>query len=227
MNGNGYIKLYRSILDWEWFGDSKTLSVFVFCLLSANHAQKKWRGIVIEAGQFVTSLQSIHEATHLTQRSIRTALKNLKTTGELTIKTTNKYTLVTVANWALYQSGDGETTSKTTSKTTNERQSNDNQTTTNKNVKNVRSNIYAQNFDLFYQNYPKKVAKQAALKSWQKLKPDDDLMAQIMRGLERWKQSTDWLKDNGQYIPYPATWLNGRRWEDEIQGEVRPKNYVN
>jgi hypothetical protein len=163
----------------------------------------------------------------LSEQQVRTALTKLKSTGEITSIATNKYTLVTIENWASYQSPDNLATSKTTSDSTNEQPTDNQQITTNKNVKNVRSNIYAQNFDLFYQNYPKKVAKQAALKSWQKLKPDDDLMAKIMRGLERWKQSTDWLKDNGQYIPYPASWLNGRRWEDEIDGEVRPKNYVN
>ena len=75
-------------------------------------------------------------------------------------------------------------------------------------------------------NIQKKRAKQSALKAWEKLKPDDDLFTKIMQGLVRWKQSPDWLKDDGQFIPYPATWLNGRRWEDEIE-EEKPKRYVN
>ena len=206
----GYIKLYRSILDWEWFGDSKTLSVFVFCLLSANHAQKKWRGIIIEAGQFVTSLQSIHEATHLTQRSIRTALNNLKTTGELTIKTTNKYTLVTVANWALYQSGDDETTSKTTSKTTNERQSNDNQTTTNKNDKNDKKNIYG---------------------SFSNVTLTDDELQKLKERFSDWQKKIDdlsaYIASRGKrYASHYATILTWAR-RDEPSEEVKKKKYVN
>ena len=224
---NGFIKLYRSLMDWEWYQDANVMRVFLHLLLDANHKAKRWQGRVIEPGQTVTSRQKIAEGLGLSEQQVRTALTKLKSTGEITSIATNKYTLVTIENWASYQSPDDLATSKTTSDSTNEQPTDNQQITTNKNVKNVRSNIYAQNFDLFYQNYPKKVAKQAALKSWQKLKPDDDLMAKIMRGLERWKQSTDWLKDNGQYIPYPASWLNGRRWEDEIDGEVRPKNYVN
>jgi len=214
-------------MDWEWYQDANVMRVFLHLLLDANHKAKRWQGRVIEPGQTVTSRQKIAEGLGLSEQQVRTALTKLKSTGEITSIATNIYTLVTIENWASYQSPDDLATSKTTSDSTNEQPTDNQQITTNKNVKNVRSNIYAQNFDLFYQNYPKKVAKQAALKSWQKLKPDDDLMAKIMRGLERWKQSTDWLKDNGQYIPYPASWLNGRRWEDEIDGEVRPKNYVN
>jgi hypothetical protein len=65
------------------------------------------------------------------------------------------------------------------------------------------------------------------MKAWMKLKPDEELFEKIMTGLSRWAKSTDWLRDDGQFIPYPATWLNGRRWEDEVTGEVKPKKYVN
>ena len=77
--------------------------------------------------------------------------------------------------------------------------------------------IYAQTFDQFYAKYPKKKARQAAVKAWQKLKPDDDLFRQIMSGLDNHIKSEDWAKDEGKFIPYPATWINGRRWEDELK----------
>lgn len=70
-------------------------------------------------------------------------------------------------------------------------------------------------FERFWSAYPKKTAKQNALKVWVKLKPDDELIQHILSSLEQQKRSVQWTKDNGQYIPYPATWLNGRRWEDE------------
>ena len=76
--------------------------------------------------------------------------------------------------------------------------------------------IYAQ-FDKFYSLYPKKHGKQNALKSWEKLKPDDSLCQEIMTALSQQKKSEQWTKDNGKFVPYPATWLNGRRWEDEIE----------
>ena len=71
-------------------------------------------------------------------------------------------------------------------------------------------------FDFFWKEYPKKVAKQDAVKAWKKLKPDDDLVVKVLEGLSRWKESDEWKRNNGQYIPHPATWINGKRWEDEV-----------
>lgn len=70
-------------------------------------------------------------------------------------------------------------------------------------------------FDRFWAAYPKKKGKEAARRAWRKLKPDITLCRVMAEALERQKQSRDWRKEGGAYIPYPATWLNGRRWEDE------------
>lgn len=70
-------------------------------------------------------------------------------------------------------------------------------------------------FERFWKAYPKKKAKGDALKAFSKLKADDQLLEIILSALGRQKQSKDWLKEEGKYIPYPATWLSGRRWEDE------------
>lgn len=67
----------------------------------------------------------------------------------------------------------------------------------------------------FWEQYPKKVAKHAALKAWNKLKPSGQMLDDIMSGLGRQKASRDWQKDGGQFIPHPASWLNDRRWDDE------------
>lgn len=77
-------------------------------------------------------------------------------------------------------------------------------------------------FEKFWQAYPKKTAKQAALKAWAKLSPDKELLGTILAAVERDKQSDQWQRDGKQYIPYPATWLNGRRWEDEPDGPDGP-----
>jgi hypothetical protein len=53
------------------------------------------------------------------------------------------------------------------------------------------------------------------MKAFVKLKADDELFASIIAGLERAKESEQWIKDDGKFIPYAATWLNKRRWEDE------------
>lgn len=76
-------------------------------------------------------------------------------------------------------------------------------------------------FPKFWGLYPRKVGKADAQKAWKKLKVTDELYGLITSGLARQVVSTDWTKDKGQYIPHPSTWLNGRRWEDEV---VTPSN---
>jgi predicted phage replisome organizer len=97
--------------------------------------------------------------------------------------------------------------------------------------KNKNKNIYMlkNGFNLFWERYPKKLAKRDAEKAFAKINPDEKLFNLILEKLELYKQSEAWLKDGGQFIPYPATWLNGRRWEDEITPAIQGKKarYVN
>jgi len=78
-----------------------------------------------------------------------------------------------------------------------------------------KSHLQEQRFDEFWAQYPKKRSKGQAERAWVKIAPDDALFAQIIEGLERAKRSRDWIKEGGRYIPYPATWLNAKGWEDE------------
>lgn len=77
-------------------------------------------------------------------------------------------------------------------------------------------------FALFWQEYPRKAAKAAALKAWKKLNPSPDLVERILDHVRDHKRSQDWLKDGGQFVPHPATFLNGRRWEDDIPPDTGP-----
>jgi hypothetical protein len=71
------------------------------------------------------------------------------------------------------------------------------------------------------------VGKGAAEKSWKNLKVDDTLLKTILDAVEAQKKSNQWVRDNGQYIPHPTTWLNQKRWEDEVDstGAVGAKAY--
>ena len=71
-------------------------------------------------------------------------------------------------------------------------------------------------FSDFWKEYPRKTAKADAMKAFAKLKMNDELMERLMAGLFRAIDSESWLKDGGKFIPYPASWLNGRRWEDGV-----------
>ena len=70
-------------------------------------------------------------------------------------------------------------------------------------------------FDKFYKEYPKKKSPADALKAWNKINPDEELFNLIIDAVKKQKTSDDWTKDNGKFIPYPASWLNGKRWLDE------------
>ncbi len=83
-----------------------------------------------------------------------------------------------------------------------------------------KSKRQEQLFDEFWERYPKKRSKGQAERAWVKTNPDDALFAQIIEGLERARKSRDWIKEGGQYVPYPATWLNAKGWEDNYE-EVR------
>ena len=104
----GYIKLWRRLLAWEWYADHGMTRVFLHLLLSANHAPNSWRGIHIERGQTVTSLSKISAEAGFTIKQIRGILKRLERTGEVTCKGTNKYTIITLCNYDTYQSGELE-----------------------------------------------------------------------------------------------------------------------
>lgn len=129
---SGFIKLHRSLLDWEWYSDKNCRNVFIHCLLKANYEDKKWQGVIIKRGSFITSLENLGSETGLTVQQIRTVLVKLKSTNDITIKTTNKFTALTVVNYSLYQ----DKPEKVTNKTTNKKQTNNKQITTTKEGKN-------------------------------------------------------------------------------------------
>ena len=103
MENTGWIKLHRSFLKWEWYNNVNTKMLFIHLLLKVNYEDKEWHKINIPKGSCITSINHLAQELDLTPRKIRTALENLKTTNNVTIKTTKKYTLVTIENWEKYQ----------------------------------------------------------------------------------------------------------------------------
>lgn len=138
---NGWTKLHRKILDWEWFTSPSTLQLFIYLLLRANKEDKKWRGILIKRGQLVTSVATISEETKLSTQQVRTSLNRLKSTNEITSKTTNRFTLVTVCkyeSYQLYEEVEQQTKQQALQQTNNKQITNKQQQL--KNNKNIRNN---------------------------------------------------------------------------------------
>lgn len=100
---NTFIKLSRKIQSWRWYQDANTMRVFVHILLNANVYDHDFENITVKRGQWVTSVSKISEQLNISTRSIRTALNHLKSTNEVAIKTTPKYSIITVKNYNQYQ----------------------------------------------------------------------------------------------------------------------------
>ena len=136
---NGWICLHRKFLDWEWYTDVSVAHLFLYCILRANYADTEWRGIKIKKGAFLTSYENLAKSTGLTIQQCRTALKKLKSTGEVTHKTTRRYSIITVNNWNLYQ----QINMQLDKLSTNYQQTNNKQVTTdnnNNNNNNINNN---------------------------------------------------------------------------------------
>lgn len=101
---NGFIKVYRSLLDWQWWGDPVTLQVWLYCLIRARWDDGKYKGTEVARGSFTTTLTTMSKDLKQTPNKVRTALKHLKETGEITTETTNRYTVITVSKYEIYQS---------------------------------------------------------------------------------------------------------------------------
>jgi DNA-binding transcriptional regulator YhcF (GntR family) len=140
----GWVKIHRKLVDWEWYNDVNTTRVFLHLLIIANHKNKSWRGIEVKRGQRLTSVSKLAKEVNLSERNVRTAIKHLKSTNEVTSYSSAQHTVFTIVNYESYQ--------EVTSEVTNGRQTSDKQVTTNKNDKNdknVNKDIHQQIADMW------------------------------------------------------------------------------
>ena len=111
-----FIKVDRKILKWEWWGDINTCRLFLYMLISAYWKDGKYKGKDIFRGSFPSTLPQLAIDTNLTENEVRTAIKHLKSTGEITVKSHAKYSIYTVNNYNEYQSDNRQINSEITVK---------------------------------------------------------------------------------------------------------------
>ena len=104
MDVKGYITLSRKILDWRWFKKPKTAHLFIFLLLAANFEKHDFEDIIIRRGQYVCTQERLSAETGLTLKEVRTALDNLKKTGDISIDTSRGYSIITISEYERYAS---------------------------------------------------------------------------------------------------------------------------
>lgn len=131
----GFIKIHRVLTEWEWYTEANTLRVFLHLLLMATHKQINWKGIELMPGQLITGRIKLAHDLKLSEQEIRTSLTRLKSTNEITIKTTNKFSIITICKYCSYQDRDID---YQPAKQPTEQPTSNQQITTYKNVKNVK-----------------------------------------------------------------------------------------
>ena len=102
----GFVKLPRDIVNWRWFADDKVFKVYVYLLVNAAFKPMEWKKENLEKGQLITGRKRLATALGMSESAVRNALANLESTGEIAIKTTNKYSVITLLKWAKTQGSD-------------------------------------------------------------------------------------------------------------------------
>jgi len=241
MNNGGFIKLYRKIVDWEWYDDINTKTVFFHLLLTANYENKRWRGIELEAGSRIVSLHGLSDETGLSIWQVRRALSNLENTNEIIKQTTNRYTVVKLAKWADYQCN-----------TTSKPQTNHKQTATDKEVKKERNKEKDQKIKTFCAepenpaSTPEAITKidlppvitfllndkseysitQEQVAEWSELYPAVDVMLEL-RNIKAWaKANPKKRKTKGGALRFVNGWLAREQDKGGTNARAAPVSFA-
>jgi hypothetical protein len=203
----GWIKLHRRFLEWEWYDDNNTKILFLHLLLKANHKDKKYRGQIVKRGCLLTGRELLSKETGMSVMQIRTSLTKLKSTNELTIKSSSQGTEIQVVKYNDYQI--------VTNELTNEQPTSNQRVTTNKNVKKEKNekNIYRafDHLNIFQDEFIK------LNKVYSKQQIDS-----ILDDIENFKGNT---KYKSLYLT-ANNWLS-RKYPNQESKEDKTKNFIN
>lgn len=143
----GWLRLHRKIVDWEWFEDANMVQLFIYLLAKASNAEKMWQGIPVHRGQVICSQQTITANLRMTRQTLRTCMSRLERTGEISIKSTKRFTIVTISKYDDYQYAEGECQPTANQQPTNNQPTSNQQVTNNQPTANhiVRITEYQNN----------------------------------------------------------------------------------
>jgi hypothetical protein len=220
---NGWIKLHRKMITHAvWSLPEPQFKVWITLLLEANHQEReswvKGELLNIQPGYIVRSQRHLAEDAKVGHKVVRDALRHLEQIGSIrTHKRTQRKVMIEIVNWPIYQ---GDDDYKGTKEDNSRAQQGHIEGTTVRREEGKNTTLHQNGFDSFWSLYPKKIGKLAALKAWKKINPNPEVVETIVQAVGEQKACEQWSKDNGQFIPYPATWLNQGRWEDKVKGKT-------
>jgi DNA-binding transcriptional regulator YhcF (GntR family) len=187
--------------------------------MKASYQEKEYlfNGMIhtLQPGQFITGRNSLAKETGIHRSKVDRILKLFENEHQIEQQMFNKCRIISILNWAKYQVGEQQNEPQVSSK----RAASEQQVSTinkDKKDKKEKNSTYSEEFLLFYAAYPKHEAKADAFRAWSQMNGSRPPLETLLSIIEKYKRSDQWQKENGKYIPLPATWLRGRRWEDEF-----------
>lgn len=249
----GFICSWRKSFDSDV---TKNVNVWYFwswCLHKACYSEQRvimnFQEIILQPGQLIFGRKKAAEEIPLSEQEIRTCIRFLEKIGNLTIKSTNRFSIITITNWSIYQDKECRVNQHINQQLTSKQPATNQQLTTYNKDKQLQQEIpplsptgevgiennsspkpkrkkrisglspeLLESFGKFWGVYPKHQSKLDAEKAWSKLSPQNGQVEIICDAVSRWSKTDQWKKDNGQYVPLPASFLNKRKWEDELPG---------
>lgn len=219
MSGD-YIKLSRKILEWDWYSDINTCRLFIHMILRANWKEGNFRGKVIPRGSFVSSIGKLSEETGLTQDEVRTAVKHLICTKEITKQSTNKFTVFTLNNYELYQCIPKQDTEQSPSSP----QAIPKLFPTIEEGKKGRREeyIYAcENFEKFWTAYPRKSQRKLTEKQYAIVLRQGISESCLINAAKNYAESCKIIETPVNFVKNPSNWLRDGTWSDYTEENYR------
>lgn len=237
---NGWVSIWRR-LQHHWIWDDKPFSraqAWIDLIMRATHKHDKTvlflnRTFTLARGELVTSLRFLAKEWGWSKNKVSKFLDALAA-DKMIEKRDNardrQFTRILIANYERFQpqkneERDSKRDTRRTRKGQQRDRNNNGNNVNNGNKKDIRAREaeFDELFELFWKEYPNHKSRKKALQSWHKLKPTPELTQVIVEAVRKAKESPQWKKDNGQFIPHPTTYLNQERWNDELES---PKTKV-
>lgn len=223
-NERSFVKINPKIIEWEWYKNYPVFKLFTHLLFIANWKDGKFEGMDIPRGSKVTSRKKLSDETGLSEQQVRTALSKLKSTNEITIKSTNRFMVINIVNYEKYQSklddSNQQDNQEHNQQITNEQPTDNQQITTIEEVKKYRSkdnNIYIVDsfFEEMWKLYPNKEGKKAVSKKSKEqiYKAGQDIVTKAINNYKSMLSRETWRKPM-----MGSTFFNGR-YEDYLKEE--------
>jgi hypothetical protein len=218
---NGWIKLHRSISAWGWKHIPEMVALWIDLLISANHEEAIWEGMTIKRGQVITGRIKLSQNTGLSQQTIRTCLERLKSTNEIEIESTNRFSIITICKYEDYQLNENEINQQNIE--ASNKQLTSNQPAINQQLTTNKKNKKNKNIRIKERNITKKVFVPPTEQELETYKKENSLIVDCKFFLKYFTES-GWIDSKGNPVRnWKQKLLTWSKNSSGIQSPAKPK----